>query len=76
MRADDCFLSQDQGGCHGYTMMWFFHAEKNECARFWYGGCGGNNNRFQTQEECEDVCLTKSRGGGRPPGSQPGTHTE
>ncbi|CAF89814.1 unnamed protein product [Tetraodon nigroviridis] len=42
-------------------MMWFFHTEKNECARFWYGGCGGNSNRFETQEECENLCLTKSR---------------
>ncbi|KAG8010914.1 Collagen alpha-6(VI) chain [Nibea albiflora] len=58
---DNCFLSQDQGGCQNYTMMWFFDTEQNECSRFWYGGCGGNGNRFQTQEECENLCLTKSR---------------
>lgn len=46
-------------------MMWFFDTEQNECSRFWYGGCGGNNNRFETQEECENLCLTKSRWGGR-----------
>ncbi|XP_076592743.1 collagen alpha-6(VI) chain [Chaetodon auriga] len=58
---DSCFLSQDQGGCQNYTMVWFFDTEQNECSRFWYGGCGGNSNRFKTQEECEDLCLTKSR---------------
>lgn len=58
---DSCFLSQDQGGCQNYTMMWFFDTEQNECSRFWYGGCGGNGNRFKTQEDCEDLCLTKSR---------------
>ncbi|XP_008296192.1 collagen alpha-6(VI) chain isoform X2 [Stegastes partitus] len=58
---DACFLSQDQGSCQNYSMMWFFDTEQNECARFWYGGCGGNENRFKTQEECENLCLTKSR---------------
>ncbi|CAJ1063129.1 collagen alpha-6(VI) chain isoform X2 [Xyrichtys novacula] len=58
---DACFLAQDQGGCQNYTMMWFFDTEQNECARFWYGGCGGNQNRFKTQEECENLCLLKSR---------------
>ncbi|XP_070768321.1 collagen alpha-6(VI) chain-like [Enoplosus armatus] len=58
---DACFLSQDQGSCQDYTMMWFFDTKQNECSRFWYGGCGGNENRFKTQEECENLCLTKSR---------------
>ncbi|KAM9352972.1 collagen alpha-6(VI) chain-like [Symphorus nematophorus] len=58
---DACTLSQDQGGCQNYTMMWFFDTEQNECSRFWYGGCGGNGNRFKTQEDCENLCLTKSR---------------
>uniref|UniRef100_UPI0037E74C95 collagen alpha-6(VI) chain isoform X2 n=1 Tax=Semicossyphus pulcher TaxID=241346 RepID=UPI0037E74C95 len=58
---DACFLSQDQGGCQNYTMVWFFDTEQNECSRFWYGGCGGNENRFKTQEECENLCLMKSR---------------
>uniref|UniRef100_A0A3Q4GL77 BPTI/Kunitz inhibitor domain-containing protein n=1 Tax=Neolamprologus brichardi TaxID=32507 RepID=A0A3Q4GL77_NEOBR len=50
---DSCVLPQDQGSCDNYTMMWFFDAAQKECARFWYGGCGGNKNRFLTQEECQ-----------------------
>uniref|UniRef100_A0A4W6DQ27 BPTI/Kunitz inhibitor domain-containing protein n=1 Tax=Lates calcarifer TaxID=8187 RepID=A0A4W6DQ27_LATCA len=50
---------QDPGGCQNYTMMWFFDTEQNECSRFWYGGCGGNGNRFKTQQECENLCLTR-----------------
>ncbi|XP_072249472.1 collagen alpha-6(VI) chain-like [Leuresthes tenuis] len=58
---DACLLRQDQGSCQKYTMMWFFDFEQSECARFWYGGCGGNQNRFTTQEECENLCLSGSR---------------
>ncbi|XP_045899701.1 collagen alpha-6(VI) chain isoform X2 [Micropterus dolomieu] len=58
---DTCFLSQDQGSCQNYTMMWFFDTKQNECSRFWYGGCGGNDNRFKTEEECENLCLTERR---------------
>uniref|UniRef100_A0A3Q4GRL9 BPTI/Kunitz inhibitor domain-containing protein n=1 Tax=Neolamprologus brichardi TaxID=32507 RepID=A0A3Q4GRL9_NEOBR len=58
---DSCVLPQDQGSCDNYTMMWFFDAAQKECARFWYGGCGGNKNRFLTQEECQSLCGTKIR---------------
>nr|XP_040020900.1 collagen alpha-6(VI) chain-like isoform X1 [Gasterosteus aculeatus aculeatus] len=56
-----CLLSQDQGSCQNYTMMWFFDSQQRECSRFWFGGCGGNENRFKTQDECENVCVMKSR---------------
>uniref|UniRef100_A0A3Q2WKE1 BPTI/Kunitz inhibitor domain-containing protein n=1 Tax=Haplochromis burtoni TaxID=8153 RepID=A0A3Q2WKE1_HAPBU len=58
---DSCILPQDRGSCDNYTMMWFFDAAQKECARFWYGGCGGNKNRFLTQEECQSLCGTKIR---------------
>lgn len=52
-----CSLGQDPGSCADYTMMWFFDATQIECTRFWYGGCGGNANRFTTQQECEARCV-------------------
>ncbi|XP_043972363.1 collagen alpha-6(VI) chain isoform X1 [Gambusia affinis] len=58
---DACLQRQDPGGCQVYTMMWFFDTVQNECIRFWYGGCDGNANRFETQEECENLCLTHIR---------------
>ncbi|KAJ8004903.1 hypothetical protein DPEC_G00141120 [Dallia pectoralis] len=58
---DACFLKQDEGGCQNYTVKWYFDTTQNECSRFWYGGCGGNDNRFETQEACEGVCLRRKR---------------
>lgn len=28
------------------------------CGQFGYGGCGGNGNRFSSNEECESICVT------------------
>uniref|UniRef100_A0A8C6TPP9 BPTI/Kunitz inhibitor domain-containing protein n=1 Tax=Neogobius melanostomus TaxID=47308 RepID=A0A8C6TPP9_9GOBI len=52
-----CSLPQDPGSCADYSMMWFFDAAQNECSRFWFGGCGGNVNRFATKQECEARCV-------------------
>uniref|UniRef100_A0A0E9X5Q9 BPTI/Kunitz inhibitor domain-containing protein n=2 Tax=Anguilla anguilla TaxID=7936 RepID=A0A0E9X5Q9_ANGAN len=52
-----CSLQQDEGSCGNYTLKWYFDVKQNECSRFWYGGCGGNDNRFETQEACEVLCL-------------------
>ncbi|XP_034144568.1 collagen alpha-6(VI) chain isoform X3 [Esox lucius] len=58
---DACFLRQDEGGCQNYTLKWYFDTTQSECSRFWYGGCGGNGNRFETQEACEGLCLRRKR---------------
>ncbi|XP_024114131.1 collagen alpha-6(VI) chain isoform X2 [Oryzias melastigma] len=54
---DACLQPLDQGSCQEYAMMWFFSSTENKCAPFWYGGCGGNQNRFVTEEECQNTCV-------------------
>ncbi|KAM3873541.1 LOW QUALITY PROTEIN: collagen alpha-6(VI) chain [Diretmus argenteus] len=58
---DACYLRQDVGDCQNYTVAWSFDSEQSECSRFWYGGCGGNANRFETEEECQNFCMTRRR---------------
>ncbi|XP_041040312.1 collagen alpha-1(XXVIII) chain-like [Carcharodon carcharias] len=52
-----CGEPLDQGACRNYIIKWYYDTTANSCAQFWYGGCGGNHNRFQTEEECQIKCL-------------------
>merc|ERR1719492_520560 len=36
--------------------MYYFNAESKLCKLFFYGGCRGNANKFETVEECKQTC--------------------
>ncbi|XP_044160801.1 collagen alpha-3(VI) chain isoform X3 [Bufo gargarizans] len=55
-----CKLPKEKGTCQQYVLNWHYDSETKSCARFWYGGCGGNENRFKTQKECEKICISAS----------------
>ncbi|CRL07350.1 CLUMA_CG020329, isoform A [Clunio marinus] len=53
-----CSLKRDMGTCSdNYTVKYFFDSEYGGCSRFWYGGCGGNENRFDSEIECKEICV-------------------
>ncbi|XP_035174509.1 collagen alpha-6(VI) chain [Oxyura jamaicensis] len=54
---DACDLARDSGECQNYDLKWYYNKEQKMCSWFWYGGCGGNKNRFETKEECEFSCI-------------------
>uniref|UniRef100_A0A8C6R5I1 Collagen, type VI, alpha 3 n=1 Tax=Nannospalax galili TaxID=1026970 RepID=A0A8C6R5I1_NANGA len=55
-QTDICKLPKEVGTCDGYKLFWYYDSLAQSCMRFWYGGCGGNENRFKSQEECKKVC--------------------
>ncbi|KAI8125571.1 hypothetical protein FF38_14330 [Lucilia cuprina] len=52
-----CSQPKEIGPCRKSDLQFFYNAETKACEQFFYGGCRGNDNRFNTQEECEQLCL-------------------
>lgn len=45
------------GKCGIGVHAWYYNPVKRSCVRFVYALCGGNQNRFYSKDECEEVCL-------------------
>ncbi|XP_043111994.1 collagen alpha-3(VI) chain [Puntigrus tetrazona] len=56
---DICQLSLDTGTCTNFSVKWYYSVSSGQCVQFWYGGCDGNSNRFNTQEDCEIRCQKR-----------------
>jgi len=51
-----CSLSAEEGPCAAAILRYYYDSTEKVCKTFPYGGCGGNANRFETQEACELAC--------------------
>ncbi|EMP29670.1 Collagen alpha-6(VI) chain [Chelonia mydas] len=59
--GDPCFLGKDSGiKCTSYSLLWYYRVDTGSCNRFWYGGCAGNANRFNSEQDCIRVCIDRS----------------
>jgi Kunitz/Bovine pancreatic trypsin inhibitor domain len=44
------------GLCKAAFLRWTYNQATKQCETFTWGGCGGNNNKFETEEACERAC--------------------
>ncbi|XP_015475648.1 collagen alpha-1(XXVIII) chain [Parus major] len=52
-----CLEPMKPGDCWDYVVKWYYDKNGNSCGQFWYGGCNGTNNRFETEKECQETCV-------------------
>jgi hypothetical protein len=51
-----CALPAESGNCNAYFPSFFHNPATGVCEPFVYGGCGGNDNRFESREACQAAC--------------------
>ncbi|XP_045623007.1 boophilin-G2 [Procambarus clarkii] len=51
-----CTEQSKRGYCRALYHNWAWDNQEHRCVQFLYGGCGGNQNNFETEEECMRVC--------------------
>ncbi|NXN38039.1 SPIT2 inhibitor, partial [Rhinoptilus africanus] len=54
--CEHCVAPRVTGPCRAAFPRWFYAPANRTCQQFIYGGCRGNKNNFQSQEECLSRC--------------------
>lgn len=54
-----CTTRADPGNCHEEILSYFYDSQRQICRQFYYTGCGGTSNRFDTSEQCENQCKVQ-----------------
>ncbi|GFW45573.1 tissue factor pathway inhibitor [Trichonephila clavipes] len=52
----DCDKAAETGVCRAFIPRFYYDQVAGMCKSFIYGGCGGNRNNFETEEECYNKC--------------------
>ena len=52
----DPICNRENRGKLGNFTNFYYDTEEKQCKPFTYNGCGGNENNFQTQHECQITC--------------------
>jgi len=55
--GNPCQMKKEIGNCRAMMPHYYFDIKLQVCKLFFYGGCGGNSNRFSTLQECKQTCT-------------------
>ncbi|KAM9468978.1 kunitz-type protease inhibitor 2 [Clarias gariepinus] len=55
--AEKCLAGAEVGLCRASIVRYYYTS--GTCKRFRYGGCGGNKNNYNSEEECMNTCTVK-----------------
>ncbi|UYV78374.1 hypothetical protein LAZ67_16001118 [Cordylochernes scorpioides] len=51
-----CEQPREVGMCRAQIPRWFYNSQRHQCEPFYFGGCGGNDNNFESKAACEARC--------------------
>lgn len=51
-------MEKDIGPCKAIIPKYFFNSKTQTCEQFDFGGCQGNENRFDSLDECNKECSS------------------
>ncbi|KAL6432320.1 hypothetical protein ACFW04_006749 [Cataglyphis niger] len=54
---DKCLAKMETGPCTNFVYKWYFNKTEGKCRPFPYGGCKGNDNRYNSEDECLHYCV-------------------
>jgi hypothetical protein len=54
--GEACTAGPDPGPCDAYLETWYHDPATGVCRPSFYGGCGGNQNRYASLAECQKTC--------------------
>jgi len=49
--------AKETGPCADYVLLYSYVSSSGHCEEFYYGGCEGSDNRFESSEDCESECM-------------------